>query len=255
MWGIVPAAGGGSRIQPLAFSKELLPVGSRAEGGVERPRAVGEYIVERMIAGGATKLCFVIAPGKSDIMSYFGTSVDGVPICYVVQSRPGGLCDAVFRAAPFIDRGEPVVVGLPDTIWFPVNALAAVPDDTLAFLLFPVDNPSLFDVVLTAPDGRVTAIQTKSAEPGGSWVWGSFKMSGPVYHELHALWQQPDRRDEYFGPLVNAWLAQGGKATGLRGGESYVDVGTLDGYRSAMRILGDTLTSEPVSNSPTAPTD
>ena len=29
MWGIIPAAGNGSRIQPLAFSKELLPVGSR----------------------------------------------------------------------------------------------------------------------------------------------------------------------------------------------------------------------------------
>ncbi len=32
MWGIVPAAGQGSRIQPLAFSKELLPVGSRRDG-------------------------------------------------------------------------------------------------------------------------------------------------------------------------------------------------------------------------------
>ena len=31
MWGVVPAAGRGSRIQPLAFSKELLPVGSRSE--------------------------------------------------------------------------------------------------------------------------------------------------------------------------------------------------------------------------------
>ena len=38
MWGIVPAAGVGSRIQPLAFSKELLPVGSRLEGDAERPR-------------------------------------------------------------------------------------------------------------------------------------------------------------------------------------------------------------------------
>ena len=58
-WGIVPAAGVGSRIQPLAFSKELLPVGSRLEGGVERPRAVSEYLVERMMLGGATKICFV----------------------------------------------------------------------------------------------------------------------------------------------------------------------------------------------------
>ena len=32
VWGIVPAAGIGSRIQPLAFSKELLPVGSRVDG-------------------------------------------------------------------------------------------------------------------------------------------------------------------------------------------------------------------------------
>jgi len=37
MWGLIPAAGRGSRIQPLAFSKELLPVGSRTEDGVERP--------------------------------------------------------------------------------------------------------------------------------------------------------------------------------------------------------------------------
>jgi len=41
--GIIPAAGTGSRIQPLAFSKELLPVGSRTENGSERPRAVSEY--------------------------------------------------------------------------------------------------------------------------------------------------------------------------------------------------------------------
>src|SRR4051794_10017191 len=45
MWGIVPAAGKGSRIQPLAFSKELLPVGSHFEDGAERPRAVSEYLV------------------------------------------------------------------------------------------------------------------------------------------------------------------------------------------------------------------
>ena len=68
MWGIVPRPARGSRIQPLAFSKELLPVGSRLDGGTERPRAVSEYLVERMLHGGADKICFVISPGKSDIM-------------------------------------------------------------------------------------------------------------------------------------------------------------------------------------------
>jgi len=44
MWGIIPAAGNGTRIQPLAFSKELLPVGSRFEGDTERPRAVTDIV-------------------------------------------------------------------------------------------------------------------------------------------------------------------------------------------------------------------
>src|SRR5207253_4719435 len=98
MWGIIPAAGAGSRIQPLAFSKELLPVGSRLDGETERPRAVSEYLVERMILGGADKICFVIAPGKSDILEYYGGEGGGAAISYVVQPRPGRRCDALFRA-------------------------------------------------------------------------------------------------------------------------------------------------------------
>ena len=68
MWGIIPAAGQGSRIQPLAFSKELLPVGSWRDCERERPRAVSEYLVERLVLGGADKVCFVISGGKSDIL-------------------------------------------------------------------------------------------------------------------------------------------------------------------------------------------
>jgi glucose-1-phosphate thymidylyltransferase len=98
MWGIVPAAGQGSRIQPLAFSKELLPVGSRKDGDCERPRAVSEYLVERLVLGGADKLCFVISPGKSDILEYYGGEVFSARVFYSVQPQPSGLCDAIFRA-------------------------------------------------------------------------------------------------------------------------------------------------------------
>src|SRR4051812_40255343 len=117
MWGVIPAAGIGSRIQPLAFSKELLPVGSRIDGDTERPRAVSEYLVERMVLGGARKICFVIAPGKTDIIEYFGGGYGPATITYVVQPEPSGLCDAVFRALPLLGPHEPAVVGLPDTVW------------------------------------------------------------------------------------------------------------------------------------------
>src|SRR5437868_3808656 len=100
MWGIIPAAGVGSRIQPLAFSKELLPVGSRLEGGQERPRAVSEYLIERMIIAGARTICLVIAPHKSDILDYYGAGVGPATLAYVVQPEPAGLCDAIFRPLP-----------------------------------------------------------------------------------------------------------------------------------------------------------
>lgn len=237
MWGIIPAAGAGSRIQPLAFSKELLPVGSRREDGTERPRAVSEYLIERMVLGGANKICFVISPGKSDILSYYGGSFGPAEFAYVVQPKPGGLCDAVFRALPLISEDEHVVVGLPDTVWFPENALRELPDGQLSFLLFPVDRPEFFDAVNTDDAGRVLEIQVKQNDARTHWIWGAFKMPGRILHELHELWKQPGRRDEYFGTLVNAYLAAGGQAIGVRAGESYVDIGTLHGYRSAINLL------------------
>lgn len=238
MWGIVPAAGIGSRIQPLAFSKELLPVGSRFDGQHERPRAVSEYLVERMIAAGATRIAFVISPGKSDIIEYYGGSIGPAQLCYVVQPDAAGLCDAIFRALPFISESEEVVVGLPDTVWFPVDGLARLPAGRLSFLCFPVEHPELFDAVVHDDDGNVREIQVKKDAASTKWVWGAFKLDGRILRELHALWLERGRRDQYVGNLVNAWLARGGKATCVRAGESYVDVGTLHGYREAIRLLG-----------------
>ena len=237
MWGIIPAAGAGSRIQPLAFSKELLPVGTRVVDGVERPRAVSEYLVERMIRCGATKLCFVISPGKSDIVEYFGGQVGPASVCYVVQPSPSGLCDALFRAMPLIAPEEEVVVGLPDTVWFPQEGLAALPGGGLSFLLFPVKQPELFDAVATRRDGTVIEIEVKQQRPSTHWIWGAFRLDGAILRALHALWLERGRADEYVGTLVNAWLARGGVARAVPAGETYVDVGTLHGYHEAIRAL------------------
>src|SRR5919112_4919221 len=231
MWGIVPAAGQGSRMQPLAFSKELLPVGSRRDGDRDRPRAVSEYLVERMVLGGADKLCFVISPGKSDILEYYGGGVFSARVFYSVQPQPAGLCDAIFRALPLIAPDEHVLVGLPDTIWFPPDGLAQLPDNELSFLLFPVDRPELFDAVVLGRDNRVREIQVKQPGANSRWIWGAFKMTGAILQELHDLWQEPGRGDEYVGTLVNEWLARGGTAHGVPEGEAYVDVGTVRGYR------------------------
>jgi dTDP-glucose pyrophosphorylase len=238
MWGLIPAAGQGTRIQPLAFSKELLPVGGRDEGGTERPRAVSEYLVERLRLGGADRLCFVIGPEKTDILDYYGRGRAGLPTAFVVQPEPVGLCDALFRAAPLIHPSESVLVGLPDTIWFPEDGLKALPEGCLAFLLFPVERPELFDAVVTDEAGRVQEIQVKQEGASTPWVWGAFGLPGTLYHALHRFWQARGGADAYVGTLVNAWLARGGEARAVRAGTGYVDVGTLGGYRAAINLLG-----------------
>jgi len=239
MWGVIPAAGAGSRIQPLAFSKELLPVGSRTDGTTERPRAVSEFIIERMIHAGAQKICFIISPGKSDILGYYGSGIDSTTFAYVVQPRPAGLCDALFRALPLIPAQEHALFGLPDTIWFPVDGLAALPDNVLSFLLFPVEHPEFFDAVVVNGLGQVAEIQVKHQQPASNWIWGAFKMPGWVLQQLYELWCERSKADEYVGTLVNEYLARGGHATAVPAGECYVDIGTLHGYRKAIQLLSD----------------
>jgi tRNA (mo5U34)-methyltransferase len=130
-----------------------------------------------------------------------------------------------------------VFIGLPDTVWFPVDALRALPDEELALLLFPVQRPALFDAVVTRSDGSVVEIQVKVASPTSSWVWGAMGMPGHVFLALRDLWLSRGSSDEYLGHLLNAWITRGHRVAGVRAGDVYVDVGTVHGYREALAVL------------------
>jgi dTDP-glucose pyrophosphorylase len=242
MIGIIPAAGAGERIQPLGCSKELLPVGSRRIGGSERPKAVAEYLVERMIAAGADQICIVISPDKPDIVRYFSERDYAAQIFYVVQPSPRGLCDALFRAEAFARHHGEVLIGLPDTIWFPENAyqLALDLDFTRAgvnLILFPVPDPANFDAVVCDEQGYVQSVEVKHPEAHSRWIWGAVACTGQAFHALRLLWEARHREDGYLGHLLNAWLHAGNPVRGLACGELYLDVGSLEGYHRAQDYL------------------
>ena len=90
---------------------------------------------------------------------------------------------------------------------------------------------------VTNAHGRVLEIQSKQQDASSKWIWGAFSMPATILAELHDLWRQRGMNDVYFGPLVNAYLAAGGEAWAYKAGRSYVDVGTLHGYRAAIRLL------------------
>jgi dTDP-glucose pyrophosphorylase len=243
MIGIIPAAGAGQRIQPLGCSKELLPVGSRTVEGVERPKAVAEYLVERMIAAGAEQICMVVSAEKTDLIRYFAERSYAAEIFYVLQQKPLGLCDALFRAEPFARHHDAVLVGLPDTIWFPENgyrqALSVIEGTQadVSLLLFPVHNPSAFDAVVSDEYGYVQEVEVKRADAHSHWVWGAVTATGAAFHNLKLLWDSRHREDEYLGYLLNAYMAAGNIVRATCAGEIYMDVGTLEGYHQALNFL------------------
>src|SRR5437588_9477208 len=153
----MPAAGAGQSIQPRGYSKELVLVGSRMVDGIERHKAVSEYLVERMIAAGAEQICMVISAEKTDIVRYYAERQYAAEIFYVVQQQPRGLCDALFRAEPFARHHRQVLIGLPDTIWFPENAFSPALEagKEIDLVLFPVTDPAAFDAVVADDDGNV----------------------------------------------------------------------------------------------------
>lgn len=242
MIGVIPAAGAGQRIQPLGCSKELLPVGSRVVDGVERPKAVTEYLVERMIAAGASEICMVISGEKTDIVKYFSERDYAAEIFYVVQQKPAGLCDALFRAEPFVRDDEQVLIGLPDTIWFPENAYRPAIDERadVNLVLFPVLNPSAFDAVMCDQFGYVQMVEVKRPDAHSHWIWGAVTTSGRGFRALKHLWDARHREDEYLGHLLNAYIAAGNPVRATHAGEHYMDVGTIEGYHAAQDFLRST---------------
>jgi len=105
MLGLIPAAGGGTRLGPFtnAIPKELLPVGNKA---------VIEHVVEAMKLADITEIVIVISPHKHGLSDYLGSGRRfGVKFTYVVQDERKGLADAVLSGEHVIDGSFVVVLG------------------------------------------------------------------------------------------------------------------------------------------------
>ena len=129
----------------------------------------------------------------------------------MVQQQPRGLCDALFRAEPFVRDDQAVLIGLPDTIWFPENAYAPAlnQDADVNLVLFPVLNPAVFDAVVCDEQGYVERVEVKRPDAHSHWIWGAVTARGSAFRALKRLWDARHREDEFLGHLLNAYIAAG----------------------------------------------
>lgn len=171
--GLIPAAGRGTRLAPLPFSKELMPVGYQhiSEGADRKPKPVSQYLVDRMRLAGARQIYFIIRPGKWDIADYYGDgSRLGIACAYLHVGAPWGPPFSLAQAVPFIGDAD-VVFGFPDILIDPVDSfspLLARKRETGADVvlgLFHATAREPGDVITVDPDGRVRNLETKEERP------------------------------------------------------------------------------------------
>ena len=166
---VVPAAGLGTRLGELSGSKEILEVGGE-------PMIV--RYVRQLAASGIERAVVVLRSGKWDIPALLADGRElGVEIAYRVVESSESVPETIAAAIPFLERA-PVVVGFPDIVYRPDDAVARVTaelgstDAPVVLGLFPSDRPEGSDRVAVDDGGRVRAVRIKEPDAGLRWAWG-----------------------------------------------------------------------------------
>lgn len=250
--GLIPAAGLGSRISPLPFSKELYPVGfgEHPETGEPHPKPVAQYLLEQMQEAGAETAYFILRKGKWDIPAYFGDGAAlGFPLGYLLMNKPYGTPFSVDQAYTFV-KDKRVVFGFPDIMLEPKTVLKELLEHQqekqadVVLATFEVQHPHKWDMVAVGAGGEVHDIVPKpeTTELTQGWAAASW---GPAFTEfMHQHLQQLEATGQTaaenfelsLGAVIKAAIGNGLQVHSVcfQNGNC-LDVGTPEDLRQAIR--------------------
>jgi len=177
--GVIPAAGTAQRLQPMPWSKELMPIGiglGKSIMGMKFDVVIG-HLIECMQIADAEKAFVVIRKGKWDIPAFLGNgSSHGLPLAYVVTEILDGVPFSVDQTYSFVSAKH-VLFGFPDILFKPKTALRQllqrreITKADIVLGLFPTRNHAAMDMVEITSKGRVVAVQVKPKRTRLKWTW------------------------------------------------------------------------------------
>lgn len=238
--GVIPAAGLASRLGPLGYPKELLPITYvPGDGGHLRPLPVIETSFRQLRHAGVGRALVITSDRKPELMQYLGNGGGiGLDLAFLQQTRADGLAAAMALASAWT-RGANACLLLPDTIVRPEDALAKVralfeaEKADLVLGVLPTEKPQELGPVRFDSAGRVSEVLDKPASTDlrNSWsmaIWGerfSHLLDAAVKENssqtLGAIFQQA--KDAGLKVLA-AWFPDG----------AFYDVGTPKGLAEAL---------------------
>ena len=234
MKGLIPAAGRGTRLEPmtLAIPKELLMVGDKA---------VIEYVIDAMKIVGITEITIVVGWRKHAILDYLGSGERlGVKLTYVVQDKRDGLAKAV-GAGEHINENDPFLVVLGDNFFYPKTFLENIiafhqeknADATIG--VGKIEDPTRHGIIKPGRDNRIIDIVEKPTPkdaPSKIGCIGIYIFNPNIFETIKQI--KPGFNKEYqLTDAIKILIDDGYKVfyNTIKG--IHIDVGTLEDLRKA----------------------
>jgi glucose-1-phosphate thymidylyltransferase len=244
--GLLPAGGQATRLSPLPLSKELYPIGFRADAaGKPKPKVVGHYLLEKMQRAGIHKAFFILRPGKWDIPAYFGDgAMLNMHLAYLTVHVPYGVPYTLDQAYPFVNQAI-VALGFPDILFQPEDAYGPVltrlqsGQADVVLGLFPTEQYWKAGMVEVDQAGRVWQIIEKPAQTELRYMWAIAVWKPSFTQFLHEfLLSHTPGAELPIGNVIQAGIEAGLHVEAEIFPEgSYLDVGTPEDLARAIRDL------------------
>jgi len=190
--GLILAAGRGTRLRPLTFTRPKPVI--RVAG-----RPIIAYGVEKLKRAGIEEIGVVVSPKtEEEVKNALAEAFPGEEFTLIVQENPLGLAHAVATARDWLGE-EDFILYLGDNLmedgverlksFFEARRPAA------ALALIPVDNPSQFGVAEVEGERVVRLLEKPKDPPSRLAVAGVYALSPAIHEAIADL--SPSARGEY----------------------------------------------------------
>ncbi len=244
--GLIPAAGEGKRIQPIPFSKEMFPIKVTEEkNGI---KVISCFLMDQFERAEINKAIFIIKSGKWDIPKFWGeNNPTFIRLGFIVVKQTKSIPETIDNAFPFI-KNNIVAFGFPDLIIEPENVYSELLNrlDTsnanIVLGLFPVENPSKFDMVEFDEYNKVKNISVKPSETELKFAW-TIAVWDQKFSEYIHNWLKKNNNVEITGELQLSTIIVDAINKGFNVDSvnfetgKCIDIGTIEDLNKAINLL------------------
>ena len=215
MYGVVLAAGQGTRMRPLTDRrpKPLLPAAGRP---------LVEHVLDACIDV-VDEFVVVIGYRGTDVIERLGDAYRGAPISYVEQADPAGTAHAIEQARDVVDDRFVVLNG--DVLVDPALPEALAATEGTAVATTPVEDPRSYGVVSVGDDGSMESIVEKPADPPTNLANVGCYAFDPAVFEYIDRTEKSERGEYEVTDTLDLLLADGHDVSVVEYEGRWLDVG------------------------------